>query len=216
MACGVSVLLGLLAGLSAQSNQPPVDFAKQVQPVLEKSCYGCHGPKAQMGNLRLDSKAAAFNGGLSGKVIVVGNGEGSLLYRRISGLGDQARMPMGGKPLAPAEIAIIKLWIDQGAVWPDGVGATTAAIQKHWAFIPPKTPPVPAASMKGWVRNPIDNFVLARLDKEGLKPSEEADRTTLLRRLSLDLIGLPPTPVEVEAFLKDKSKDAYQKQARHL
>ena len=124
-------------------------------------------------------------------------------------------MPMGAKPLEPAQIALIRTWIDQGADWPTAPSGS-AESKKHWAFIPPMRPPLPKVATRHWPANPIDRFILARLEKEGLAPSPEADRVTLLRRLSLDLIGLPPTPEEVDAFLADKSPDAYEKQVDRL
>jgi mono/diheme cytochrome c family protein len=193
-----------------------VDFAKDIQPILEKSCYACHGPKQQMAGLQLDSKKLAFDGGQSGKAIVPGKSAESHLYQRVAGIGDQARMPMGGQPLDAAQIVLIRAWIDQGAEWPEGVGTGAAEVKKHWAFIAPQGPEIPKVSNEKWVINPIDRFVLARLEREGLAPSPEADRTTLLRRLSLDLIGLPPTIEEVDAFLKDKSSRAYEKQVDRL
>src|SRR5437867_5625782 len=125
-------------------------------------------------------------------------------------------MPMGAKPLPDDQIELIRLWIDQGADWPETDTAKPAQVKKHWAFVPPRRPPLPTVKNSAWPKNPIDRFVLARLEKEGLSPSPEADRTTLLRRLSLDLIGLPPTPEEVDAFLADKSKNAYEKQVDRL
>lgn len=193
-----------------------VDFVKEIQPIFEKSCYSCHGEKLQMAGFRLDSKKLAFAGGQSGKVIHPGKASESALYKRVAGIGDQARMPMGGKPLEPTQIALIQAWIDQGADWPEGVGTEVAEVKKHWAYIPPKRPPLPAVSNGKWPVNSIDTFVLARLEKEGLSPSPEADRVTLLRRLSLDLIGLPPTIEEVDAFLRDQSENAYQKQVERL
>ncbi|MEO7144866.1 MAG: DUF1549 and DUF1553 domain-containing protein, partial [Bryobacteraceae bacterium] len=159
---------------------------------------------------RLDGKTAAL-----AKLAVPGKSTASPLYQRVAGLNGLVRMPMGGK-LSPADIARIKTWIDEGAVWPDGVGAKIEETKTHWAFIPPVRPPVPVVSNPRWTANPIDNFVLARLDKDGLAPSPEADRPTLLRRVSLDLTGLPPTPAEVDAFVKDKSKNAYEKQVDRL
>ena len=190
--------------------QQPVDFATGIQPIFERSCYQCHGPKAQMAGLRLDAKDVAS------KTIRPGKAAESSLYTRIAGIGDQARMPMGAKPLEAAEIARVKTWIDQGANWPDSATAKSAEIKKHWAYIPPQRPDPPAVQNQKWPRNPIDRFVLARLEKEGLAPSPEADRVTLLRRLSLDLIGLPPEPAEVDAFLTDKSPNAYEKQVDRL
>ncbi|MBL8210544.1 MAG: PSD1 domain-containing protein [Bryobacterales bacterium] len=201
--------------LSVSGAAQTVDFSRDVQPILAASCYSCHGPKAQMGGLRLDAKATAFRG-VSGVTITPGKSAQSSLYQRVAGIGDQARMPMGGKPLDAAKIDILKRWIDQGAHWPDGVGAAAATIQKHWAFESPTRPGAPTVSNRTWVRNPIDAFVLAKLDQENLKPSPEADKITLLRRLSLDLTGLPPTPSEVDAFLKDRSAQAYEKQVDRL
>src|SRR4029077_19412076 len=124
--------------------------------------------------------------------------------------------PMNGKPLDPEQIAAIRSWIDSGANWPDGAAGEPAETRKHWAYFPPQRPALPTVSPANWPANPIDRFILARLEKEGLAPSPEADRVTLLRRLSLDLIGLPPTIDEVDAFLKDKSTNAYQKQVDRL
>ncbi|MBL8219954.1 MAG: DUF1549 domain-containing protein, partial [Bryobacterales bacterium] len=210
------VLLGgvFAAGyvLHAQNAPAKPDFVKDIQPILERSCANCHGAKMQMGNLRLDAKASVVNG----KVVVPGKAAESSLYQRVAGLGDQARMPMGGKPLDAAQIALLKTWIDQGAVWPEGAGSVSAEVKQHWAFVTPKRPAQPAVQNKAWVRNPIDAFVLARLEKEGMQPAAEADRITLLRRLSLDLTGLPPTPEEADAFVKDTTKDAYAKQVERL
>jgi hypothetical protein len=193
-----------------------VDFVQDVRPIFETSCLSCHGPKVQMAGLRLDVKKAAFEGSQLGKVIQPGNAAESTLYKRVAGIGEQARMPMGQKPLDDAQIATIRAWIDQGAEWPDGVGVEIAEARKHWAYIPPQRPPVAKVANAAWPKNAIDNFVLARLEKEKLAPSPEADRVTLLRRLSLDLIGLPPTVQEVDAFLKDKSAKAYEKQVDRL
>jgi len=197
---------------SAIAQQDKVDFARDIQPIFAASCAGCHGEKKQSGGLRLDSKAIAL-----AKVIKPGNAAESELYRRVAGLSDQARMPMGGKPLSAEQIALIKAWIEQGAIWPESDGVTAGkgdgakSVAQHWAFNAPVRPELPQVKNSTWVKNPIDAFVLARLEKEGLKPSPEADRVTLIRRLSLDLIGLPPTPEEVDAFIADKSPKAYEK-----
>jgi len=193
-----------------------VDFGTEVLPILTDSCGKCHGPNMQMARLRLDAKSTAFQGGQSGKAIVPGKPGDSLLYQRIAGISEQARMPMGGKPLSPEQIATIRTWIEQGAEWPDGMGAQVAAVKTHWAFVPPVRPSVPRVSQPAWVRNPIDSFVLAKLDQEKLTPSPEADRATLLRRVSLDLTGLPPTPAEVDAFVNDRSAGAFEKQVDRL
>ena len=215
----LSVLIVL--GLVAQNPPVPqtsaeVDFERDVQPILKSSCTGCHGPAQQLGGLRLDARSTTFSGGVSGPSVKPNHSVDSPLYIRVAGIGDQSRMPMGGKPLPPGQIAILKRWIDEGAKWPQGIGANVVAVQKHWAFVPPLRPSVPKVSTPNWVNNPIDAFVLAKLDAEKLQPSAEADRITLLRRLSLDLIGLPPTVNEVDYFLKDKSKTAYEKQVDRL
>jgi mono/diheme cytochrome c family protein len=215
-----SSFLHLRPCLRAQSGAPApavkIDFNKEIQPIFEKSCYGCHGPKMQMSGLRLDGKKEALGGGNSGAVIIPGQAAESPLYRRVAGLGDQLRMPIGGKPLDEAQIAAIRAWIDQGADWPEDAADAVAATQKHWAYIGPKLPELPRCARASWPRNPIDRFILARLEREGMSPSPEADRVRLLRRLSLDLIGLPPTVEEVDAFLKDQSKNAYEKQVERL
>ncbi len=195
---------------------PAQDFVRDVEPILNAKCVGCHGAKLQQGGLRLDAKSAAFEGGVSGMPIHPGKVESSLLMQRIKGEKNLARMPMGGKPLTAAEMAIIRDWIQQGAIWPDGVGATVVQKKKHWAFIPPVLSAVPTVKNAAWVKTPVDAFVEARLEKEGLSSSAPADRATLLRRLSLDTIGLPPTPEELTAFLRDKSPRAYEKQVDRL
>ncbi len=221
----VIVFVALMTGLwrwapssSAATNPLPqskVDFVREVQPIFQAHCYGCHGPNKQMAGLRLDSKKIAL-----AKVIVAGKSKESALYQRVAGVGDQARMPMNGEALEPDQIALIRRWIDQGAEWPEdeqsAIPESQSAIKQHWAFIAPARAALPQVKNVSWVKTPIDRFILARLEKEGLTPSPEADRATLLRRLSLDLIGLPPTIAEVDAFLNDKSPDAYEKQVERL
>jgi hypothetical protein len=194
----------------------PVDFAKSIQPILKEACYDCHGPAKQKGKLRLDSRELALSGGGSGPAIIPGNSTDSYLVKRILGEGDEDRMPIKHDPLEPQQIATIRAWIDQGAVWPDVANVAGAAIAKHWSYQKPLRPALPAVKQNDWVRNPIDTFVLARLEKEGMTPSPEADRVTLIRRLSLDLIGLPPTPAEVDAFVADHSERAYENLVERL
>jgi mono/diheme cytochrome c family protein len=193
-----------------------VNFRTDIQPIFEQNCYKCHGPNAQLSGLRLDLKASALAGGSLGKDILPGKAAESPLYGRVAGLGGVSRMPMGGKPLPDAQVELIRLWIDQGAEWPDADVAKPVEVKKHWAFVPPQRPPLPRVRNSAWPKNPIDYFVLARLEREGLQPSPPADRVTLLRRLSLDLTGLPPTPEEVDAFLADRNKNAYEKQVERL
>jgi mono/diheme cytochrome c family protein len=215
-------VLALLASARAEDLPPAasrkVGFEADVRPILAASCYRCHGPKAAKGGLVLDRKAEALRGGDEGQVIVPGKSGASRLVRYVSGLDDDHVMPPenGGKRLSPDQVGVLRAWIDQGAKWPDSADRTGSNMSSHWAFRPPIRPKTPAVKDAAWVRNPIDAFVLARLEREGLKPSPEAERGTLLRRLSLDLIGLPPTVAELDAFLADGSPDAYEKQVDRL
>jgi hypothetical protein len=190
----------------------PVDYLRDVKPVLAARCYACHGPDKQRSGLRLDTAAAVLKGGNSGPAVVPGNSDSSRLIQAVTGAPDVQAMPPKGPRLTAAEIDRLRAWIDQGAKAPPGEkpAPSAAARKKHWAFQPPVRPPEPAVRNAAWVRNPIDRFILARLEKEGVAPSPEADRITLIRRLSLDLIGLPPTPAEVEAFVSDPRPDAYE------
>lgn len=189
----------------------PVDFAKDIQPILVRSCYSCHGPEKQKGDLRWDDKASAFRPGDNGPHFIPGQSAESRVVQLIAGLEPDSLMPPKGEPLTPAEIGLIRAWIDQGANWPESADSAGAKQRDHWAFKAPARPPVPVARNKKWPRNPIDHFILAKLDAEKLKPSPEADRITLIRRVSLDLTGLPPTLQEVDAFLADQSPNAYEK-----
>ncbi len=192
----------------------PVDFARDIQPILETHCYECHGPKKTKAKLRLDRRAAAMKGGDTGVAIVPGDSEHSLVVRRLLGLDGDDRMPKDGDPVPAAQIALIRAWIDQGAAWPDtgadSAGASPQAAPEepeHWAYRRPTRPALPEVRTAGWVRTPIDRFILARLEKEGLKPSPEAPLETLVRRVSLDLIGLPPSPEEMDELLADAELD---------
>jgi len=191
------------------ATEKAVDFDRQIRPILSDKCFACHGPDAQarQANLRLDTKEGAFADRGGYRVIVPGNSPASKLYQKISSRDQSFRMPpvSSGRTLTAEQIELIRRWIDEGAPW-----------EVHWAYVSPNRSPVPSVKEQSWVRNPIDNFVLARLEREGLKPSPEADRVTLLRRLNFDLIGLPPTVAEVEAFLADKTPDAYEKKVDQL
>ena len=196
-----------------RSQQPQtrlVDFASDIRPILTKNCQGCHQGGAAPSGLRLDSAAALLEGSISGKVIVPGNAAESLLVRRISDK-TGVRMPPIGPLLSDAAIALIREWVDQGAKVPEALLTVQPAVPKHWAYAKPERPALPAVKDAAWGRNAIDRFVLARLEKEGLKPSPQASRETLIRRVNLDLIGLPPTPAEVDAFVKDTRADAYER-----
>jgi mono/diheme cytochrome c family protein len=188
-----------------------VDFVRDIQPIFEASCYQCHSGAQPKSQLRLDSKPLALKGGLSGPVIVPGDSEGSRLVHRVLGLHGEQRMPLNGDPLAAEQIALLRRWIDEGARWPDAASAGDATLEKHWAYVKPARPELPAVGKKAWVRNPIDAFVLARLEREKLEPSPEASREALIRRVALDLTGLPPSLEEVDAFVNDSTPDAYEK-----
>ncbi len=195
-----------------------VDFATDVRPIFASSCYPCHGPKKQESALRLDQKAAAMKGGESfgSTAIRPGKSAGSVLIQAVAHVHADLKMPKKGDRLTAEQVGLLRAWIDQGADWPETAAAKGKDPKDHWAFKTPTRPAPPTVKNKGWVRSPIDPFILARLEKEKLKPAPEADKTTLLRRLSLDLVGLPPTIAEVDAFLADKSKDAYEKQVERL
>ena len=207
-------LLTCLNAADSTSLPPPskaqVRFSRDVQPLLEKRCYGCHGARQQMSGLRLDEKTAALKGGAAGKDIVAGNSAASRLIRYVAGVGKTVMPPVGAH-LTVAEVGLLRAWIDQGVDWP-----AESSKPSHWAFQPIRRPTLPLVRNKAWVSNPIDRFVLARLEKENITPSPEADKSTLLRRLSLDLTGLLPTPEEVEAFLSDTTPGAYERVVDNL
>lgn len=194
-----------------------VDFAKDIQPIFAERCYECHGEKKQKSSFRLDVKSTALAGGESGKpAIVPGKSSDSALIRHVTSADPDEMMPPKGDRLTAAQIATLKKWIDQGANWPELADSKESKQKRHWAFKAPVKPAVPAVKTRAWVRNSVDNFILAKLEKEKLSPSPEADKITLLRRLYIDLIGLPPTPRQVDAFLADDSKDAYKKVVEEL
>jgi mono/diheme cytochrome c family protein len=191
-------------------------FEARVRPVLAEHCYACHGPKKQRGGLRLDSAAGLRKGAESGPVIVAGQPEKSLLIQAVRQQGE-VKMPPPPRPkLSPQAIADLASWVKMGAPWPEAKGQAPAAAedqpwQKHWAFQPIKKPALPAVRDVSWPKTPLDYFILAGLQAKGLTPSPDADRRTFLRRVTFDLIGLPPTAAEVAAFEADKSDDAYEK-----
>ncbi len=199
-------ILGLV--VAALACGAPVDFEHDVQPLFAKRCSGCHGAQQQMKGLRLDDRESAM------KVIVPGNSAGSTLIVRVTSTKRGFAMPPIGAPLTEAEIANLRAWIDAGAKWP--ATAAKAVAPKHWSFLPVHRSPAPDVRYRAWIRNPIDAFVLAKLESENIEPSPEADRRTLLRRVSYDLTGLPPTPAEVDAFLADNRPDAYERTVDRL
>jgi mono/diheme cytochrome c family protein len=194
-----------------------IDFTQDLQPLFAERCFDCHGEKKQESGFRADSREALLKGGDNGPSIVVGKSAESILVQVLADAHeDIAAMPKKKEKFTAEQIDLVRAWIDQGAIWEGSVAKKITYNTNHWAFKTPQRPALPKVSDKKWPRTPIDHFVLAKLDAEKLKPSPEADKTTLLRRLSLDLIGLPPTPEEVDAFLADKSLDAYGKQVERL
>lgn len=189
-----------------------IDFHKDIRPILESHCIECHGPKKQKSGLRLDKKSSAFQGGDSGKpAIVSGKSAESVIIQKITSKDPDEVMPPKGERLTAEQTALVKKWIDQGAVWEEREANT-----KHWAYIAPVRPQMPKVKDKNWCRNGIDFFVLNKLEQEKLRPSPEVERSILIRRVSLDIIGLPPTPQEVEDFIADKSPLAYERLADRL
>ncbi len=192
-----------------QTATKKIDFNRDIRPILSDTCFKCHGPDEQqrMANLRLDETEGLFIDRGGYRIIVPGNAAQSKLYQKISSTDASVRMPptYSGRSLTANQVELIKEWIDQGAKW-----------EMLWSFVAPKRPTVPEVKEKDWPRNPIDNFVLAKLESEGLNHSPEADKATLLRRVYFDLTGLPPTPAEIDAFIADKSPDAYEKRVDQL
>jgi len=183
----------------------PVDFQREIRSILSDNCFQCHGPDAgtRMAGLRLDHKEAALEKRKNGAAIVPSNSAASLVYQRLVTTNAARKMPPAHshKALTTDQIGLIKRWIDQGAPW-----------KEHWAYQPPvKRKTLPAVVNAAWVRNPIDRFVLAKLEPQGLRPAPVADKRTLIRRAALDLTGLPPKPADIDAFLKDVSPNAYEK-----
>ncbi len=202
---------GRLAALPEPAERD-VDFVKDVRPILQRSCFSCHGAEAQEGGLRLHRRTDALAGGDSGPAWVNGKSAESRLIQFVSGLNEENTImpPDDGKPLAVAEIAILRKWIDQGSPWPDSV-AGEVLTSDHWAFQKVQRPQLPAVNQADWVQNAIDRFVLAKLESLNLAPSPAADKATLLRRVTLDLTGLLPTPDEVKNFLADESPQAFER-----
>ncbi len=201
----LQLLLGFLifwgAGNVSGQSSDPIDFGRQIQPILAKRCFACHGPDKAEGGLRLNQKESALSKQQSGRQAVVPqHAEQSELLRRVTSGDDGERMPPEGPPLTSAQIEMLRRWIEQGAEW-----------KEHWAFLPPKAFAPPVVKNAAWVTNPIDAFILHKLEQAGLTPAVPADKTSLLRRVTFDLTGLPPTQKEVESFVADDSPGAYEK-----
>ena len=211
---GLRVALLVAGSLALLSAEPPPQFERDVAPILQQRCWSCHGAAAQTSGLDLRTLKSMLKGGSHGPALVKGSAEQSSIYRRIA----DKSMPFGGEGLSETETQIIREWIDAGAPGPreESAASTSEAGQGHWAFQPPMRPEIPTVKNAAWVRSPVDAFVLARLEEEGIRPAAPADRATLLRRTYLDVIGLPPTPEEISSFLNNKSANAYQEAVEGL
>jgi cytochrome c553 len=200
----VAAWLPAAVAAAAPGEQAAVDYNRDVRPLLAAKCFTCHGPddKARKAKLRLDLRDAALK-----SAIVPGDPARSELLARVTHDLEEKRMPpvKAGKPLSPQEVALLKRWIEQGAIY-----------APHWALVKPQRPTVPQVRDRNWPINPIDNFILARLEKEGLRPTAAADRYALARRAALDLTGVPPTVEEADRFVNDPAPDAYERYVDHL
>jgi hypothetical protein len=210
-----TALLLLLPAAAEAKTDAEQSFERHVRPVLVEHCQGCHGAKKQMGGLRLDSRAALLTGGDGGPAVKPGDPDASRLIQAVRQMGDLKMPPR--KKLPPSAVAALTAWVKAGAPWPAPRAPTGVdASNRHWAFQSVRRPALPAVRNAAFAGNPIDRFVLAALEGRGLSPSAEADRHTLLRRVTFDLIGLPPTPDEVDAFLSDGRPDAYERVVERL
>lgn len=204
------VLIALLATPLSTRGAERVDYHRDIKPILKERCYSCHGALKQESELRLDTGVLLRQGGESGPAVTPGDTDGSLLVDRIIASDESSRMPPEGEPLSAAQIQLISSWIAQGAHSPEDEVAEEDP-REHWAFQTPRRPTVPSAADSKWVRNPIDAFIAAEHAKRGLTPLSPANKYVLLRRVYLDLIGLPPTRDQLHAFLLDESPDAYER-----
>src|SRR5438876_5682798 len=218
------VLVGLSLTMAVALAEPPaalpppfagtIDFAKDIRPIFERSCWKCHGSEKTKGGLRLDDAKAALAGGDSGPVILLGaKATESKLLRLVAGLDAELKMPPEGPALSAIDVGKLRAWIEQGAKFGtsdrDIAGANRSG---HWSFQPLREVPVPEIrNPQSAIPNEIDRFILARLEKEGVAPAPEVDRYTMLRRLCLDLTGLPPTPEQIDEFIGDSAADAYER-----
>ena len=208
MVLSIAVVGGVGASIFDRPAAPQsqIDFNRDIRPIFNANCMACHGGVKQASNVSFSYREQALGRGKSGRPTVVpGNPQASELIARVTSKDPDVRMPLNGAPLSQKQIGLLRQWIKDGAQWSD-----------YWAFVPPKPQAVPAVKNAAWVRQPLDRFILARLEKEGLAPSHEAEKSELLRRVSLDLTGMPPTPQEQAAFLADASSNAYEKQVDRL
>ncbi len=222
---GLALLTGYSSPAADSSGQEDDrQLAQQAVAILQARCVQCHGADKTSG-LDLRTREGLLSGGSRGPCVKAGKGEESLLYRFIAGR-EKPRMPLG-EELAEYQIELLKQWVDKGAIWPSDLKvAATASYaaskpitdeqRNYWAFRKPARPQIPPVKNRAWVRNPIDAFILAELEEKGLAPSPRADKRTLIRRVTFDLTGLPPAPEEINAFVADRSPDAYRKVVKRL
>jgi len=214
--CRLGILLSLLLcfpwssdGAAGEGPEETLTFNRHIRPILSDTCFQCHGPDAntRMADLRLDLEEAVRSDRGGYRALIPGNPSKSEIYRRLTSTEAVKRMPppYSNKQISPEEIELVRRWIEQGGEY-----------ERHWSFIPPERPELPVVGRTEWPRNPIDHFVLARLEKESIEASPEADRGVLLRRVTLDLTGLPPTEKELDNYLADKSTNAYLKVVNRL
>ena len=216
------LVLGSAPILPQVADADKIDFFEtRIRPVLAKNCLSCH-TESHLGGLRLDSRENLLKGGNSGPAIIAGNPDESLLIQAVNQTHDRLKMPPSGNKLSAEEIESLRIWIRVGAVWPEIKSPDTAAgpvgklvirpeHREFWAFQPVRKPEIPAVRDESWPKTKLDHFILARIEKDGLKTARPADKRALIRRATFDLIGLPPTPNEVDAFLSDSSPDAFAK-----
>lgn len=214
----MTVTLLFITSINCATAAAQVDFVRDIRPIFQEHCYRCHGPERQKSGLRLDVKSAALKGGEYHRPnLVPGNQDQSALFRFVSGADEEVTMPPKGPSLSAEDVNQIKSWIQQGAVWPDGVDKVKLDDPRdHWSFQPLDRPKPPTVRNASWPRNEIDHFILQRLEQSGLAPNPEADKVTWLRRVTFDLIGLPPTPESLAAFLADESAEARAKVVEKL
>ena len=209
--CVALLILLFVAGTPARSAD--LKFEKDVLPILNQYCFQCHGEAVQMGDLDLRTRPSMLRGGSQGPALMVGSAQGSLIYQRIL----DGSMPLGGPRVSNAATRTLHDWIQAGARVEAGQAPVGAErMTQHWAFRPPARPAPPPISDASRVGTPVDAFILARLEEKGIQPAPPADRPTLLRRIYLNLIGLPPSPQEQRTFLEDPSPEAYEKVVEDL
>ena len=210
---GFWIFVAVLPGFgSANPLTEPIDFDRDIRPILQTHCYACHAASKQKSNLRLDIKSEAFKGGDNyGPSLIANNSSDSPLLQLVTSHDPDEQMPPEGERLSPAQIATLKQWIDEGANWPDGVDLAKLEDRRdHWSFKPIQKPQPPIVQDQTWPRSDLDRFILQSLEHVHLRPALGATRVAWLRRVSFDLIGLPPTPEQVENFVDDQRQDAYE------